>query len=395
MRFKGFDGEWERRKMRDIAEVNPKDELPELFEYVDLESVVGIEMVTHRTETRLSAPSRAQRLARKGDLFYQTVRPYQKNNYLFEDGSKHYVFSTGYAQLRPRCDGYFLLALVQDSRFVISVLTLCTGTSYPAISATDLVDVEVIMPKGLPEQAAIGTFFKCLDEQITQKGKRLEKTRNIKAALLEKMFPEHGKSVPEVRGKGFAGEWNRQKLGDIAVFSKGVGYSKNDLCEKGTPIILYGRLYTNYETVMTHIDTFVVPKQNSVYSNGDEILIPASGETAEDISRASAVLKTGIILGGDLNIVRLPLALFDTVFLSLMFFTRVVSNELGRRAQGKTIVHVHSSDLQTLYLLIPPKAEQAAIGVFFRKLDSLITLYEQELEKLKQIKLAMLERMFV
>ncbi|MDD3588344.1 MAG: restriction endonuclease subunit S [Thermoguttaceae bacterium] len=188
VRFKGFDGEWERRKMRDIAEVNPKDELPELFEYVDLESVVGIEMVTHRTETRLSAPSRAQRLARKGDLFYQTVRPYQKNNYLFEDGSKHYVFSTGYAQLRPRCDGYFLLALVQDSRFVISVLTLCTGTSYPAISATDLVDVEVIMPKGLPEQAAIGVFFRKLDSLITLYEQELEKLKQIKLAMLERMF---------------------------------------------------------------------------------------------------------------------------------------------------------------------------------------------------------------
>ena len=111
---------------------NPKDELPQTFEYVDLESVVGTEMLSHRTEVKSSAPSRAQRLAHTGDLFYQTVRPYQKNNYLFEKPDNNYVFSTGYAQMRPYVDGYFLLSLVQSERFVKVVLDNCTGTSYPA-----------------------------------------------------------------------------------------------------------------------------------------------------------------------------------------------------------------------------------------------------------------------
>ena len=83
--------------------------MPSVFEYVDLESVVGTEMVSHRTEKRESAPSRAQRVASKGDIFYQTVRPYQKNNYLFDKDDTNYVFSTGYAQLRTTIHGgYFL-----------------------------------------------------------------------------------------------------------------------------------------------------------------------------------------------------------------------------------------------------------------------------------------------
>lgn len=77
---------WEQRKLGELALFNPKDELPQTFEYVDLESVVGTEMLSHRTEVKSFAPSRAQRLAHTGDLFYQTVRPYQKNNYLFENG---------------------------------------------------------------------------------------------------------------------------------------------------------------------------------------------------------------------------------------------------------------------------------------------------------------------
>ena len=92
IRFAGFTDAWEQRKLREVAVFNPKAELPDVFEYVDLESVVGTEMLSHRTETKHTAPSRAQRLAQTGDLFYQTVRPYQKNNYLFEKPDKHYVF---------------------------------------------------------------------------------------------------------------------------------------------------------------------------------------------------------------------------------------------------------------------------------------------------------------
>ena len=106
-----FDFSWEQRKLGELALFNPKDELPRTFEYVDLESVVGTEMLSHRTEVKSSAPSRAQRLAHTGDLFYQTVRPYQKNNYLFEKPDNNYVFSTGYAQMRPYVDGYFCSAL--------------------------------------------------------------------------------------------------------------------------------------------------------------------------------------------------------------------------------------------------------------------------------------------
>ena len=158
---------WEQRKLGDLAVFNPKAELPDVFEYVDLESVVGTEMLSHRTELKRTAPSRAQRLAQTGDLFYQTVRPYQKNNYLFEKPDKHYVFSTGYAQMRPFVDGRFLLCLVQNDRFVKAVLDNCTGTSYPAINSNDLAEIEVYSPGNPQEQRQIGDFFKNIDNIIT------------------------------------------------------------------------------------------------------------------------------------------------------------------------------------------------------------------------------------
>ena len=158
---------WEQRKLGDLAVFNPKTDLPDEFEYVDLESVVGTEMLSHRTESKRTAPSRAQRLAQTGDLFYQTVRPYQKNNYLFEKPDRNYVFSTGYAQMRPVTDGRFLLCLVQNECFVKVVLDNCTGTSYPAINSNDLAQIDVYAPRLPQEQRQIGNFFKYIDTLIT------------------------------------------------------------------------------------------------------------------------------------------------------------------------------------------------------------------------------------
>ena len=117
IRLDGFKEEWEVKKLRKVVQINPKSELPEKFKYIDLESVVGTRINKIREE---SAPTRAQRLAEKGDIFYQTVRPYQKNNYLFKLDDVDYVFSSGYAQLRPKrtsCDSDFLLTLLQDNKF--------------------------------------------------------------------------------------------------------------------------------------------------------------------------------------------------------------------------------------------------------------------------------------
>jgi len=159
--------DWEQRKLNEVAEFNPKSELPDEFEYVDLESVVGTEMISHRTETKDSAPSRAQRLAQPGDVFFQTVRPYQKNNYLFSKLDNNYVFSTGYAQMRPNIDTAFLMSFLQTDSFVKIVLDNCTGTSYPAINSSDLSNLEISLPKSFEEQKKVGKTIISIDNLIT------------------------------------------------------------------------------------------------------------------------------------------------------------------------------------------------------------------------------------
>ena len=190
IRIEGFEGEWEKLKLRDVVHTNPKSELPENFKYIDLESVVGTRINKIREERKESAPSRAQRLAKKGDVFYQTVRPYQKNNYLFKLDEIDYVFSTGYAQLRPifkRCDSDFLLILLQNNRFLSKVLDRCTGTSYPAINVNDLIEILIAIPS-YDEQQAIGSYFSNLDNLIAAHQEKISQLETLKKKLLQDMF---------------------------------------------------------------------------------------------------------------------------------------------------------------------------------------------------------------
>lgn len=167
LRFPGFTDAWEQRKLGSIAIINPKSELPEQFKYIDLESVVGTSLLGYSVVERENAPSRAQRLAIEGDVFYQTVRPYQRNNYLYEETDQDYVFSTGYAQLRTSLDSYFLLTLLQNDNFVKIVLDNCTGTSYPAINSSSLAKIPISTPKSIDETIKIGNIFRKLDKFIT------------------------------------------------------------------------------------------------------------------------------------------------------------------------------------------------------------------------------------
>ncbi|WP_296962144.1 restriction endonuclease subunit S [uncultured Dialister sp.] len=201
------------------------------------------------------------------------------------------------------------------------------------------------------------------------------------------------RKVPALRFQGFTDGWEENKLGKMTVFSKGSGYSKSDLQDHGTPIVLYGRLYTNYEILISHIDTFVEPKQGAVYSQGVEVIVPASGETAEDISRASVIGRKGVIIGGDLNILY-PNKLLDPVFLAITISNGKAHEDMAKRAQGKTVGHLHNDDLAQIKLFYPSISEQKQIGVFFQKIDVDILLLKNKLDKLQVFKKSMLEKMF-
>ena len=258
-----------------------------------------------------------------------------------------------------------------------------------------LLEAQYLFPN-LREQQKIASAFRSLDALIADRKSAVEKLQTLKKAMLEKMFPRAGAKVPEVRFKGCEGEWKEKRLGDSVRFAKGKGYSKSDIQEEGTPLFLYGRMYTDYQIEVDRVDTFCVQRNGSVLSVGNEVVCPASGETAEDIACASAVKEKGIVLGGDLNIL-VPHANsgLDPTFLAMSLTYGSGRAKIVERAQGKTVVHIHNSDLEDVVVLSPSLLEQRKIGAYFRSLDALISARQEEVGKLKDLKKALLDRMFV
>ena len=200
-------------------------------------------------------------------------------------------------------------------------------------------------------------------------------------------------NTPEIRFEGFTDPWEQRKLGELCTFSKGHGYSKADIRDAGTPLILYGRLYTQYESRIEEVDTFTVEQDGSILSRGNEVIVPASGETAEDIAVASSVRRSGIILGGDLNVVT-PTGKLDPDYTALAITYSKAHDDLAKRAQGKSVVHVHGNDIAEVEISYPSESEQKRISSVVLNLDSLITLHQRKYDKLCTVKKSMLDKMF-
>ena len=199
---------------------------------------------------------------------------------------------------------------------------------------------------------------------------------------------------PKIRLKGFTREWNETTIGEIAAFSKGRGYSKSDLKTQGNPIILYGRLYTNYASTIKEVDTFATLQKGSVLSKGNEVIIPASGETPEDIAIASYVQQQGVILGGDLNVLTFDSTKINPAFAAIGISNSKTHTELSGYAQGKSVVHLHNGNIAKGHLTYPSVEEQESIISYINSLDSLIQSTTKKIESLKQVKAASLQSMF-
>ena len=369
IRFKGFAEDWEQRKLSEVVTINPKTELPDEFKYVDLESVVGTNLLGFQVIKKENAPSRAQRLASYGDVFYQTVRPYQRNNYLFENVDKDMVFSTGYAQLRSKLDSYFLLTLVQNENFVKVVLDNCTGTSYPAINGSELGKITVQIPSNEVEANQIGKVFRGIDKSITLHQRKLEKLKLAKKALLQKLFPKNGSQFPEIRFKGFTDAWEQRELSSLTEYI-GTGKSQFAIKEFGEYAILGSTNVIGYDDAYDY--------------DGNFILTARVGANAGQLYQYSGKVKITD----------------NTVFLmsdrSQFIYYTLTHFDLRRLSFGTGQPLVKSSELQKLKLCVPvSKSEQEKIGEIFNNIDNIITLHQRKLDKLQEVKKGLLQKMFV
>ena len=178
-------------------------------------------------------------------------------------------------------------------------------------------------------------------------------------------------NAPNLRFPGFSGEWKESLLQDVATLSKGAGISKEQLSKEGNPCILYGELYTKYNSeVITEIYSRTnVDLKNLVLSKKNDVIIPSSGETAIDISTARCVPFDNIFLGGDLNIIRLNG--HDGRFLSYQL-NGVRRLDVAKVAQGVSVVHLYGESLRRLKVRFPRNEEQEKIAAFMTVVDERI-----------------------
>ena len=415
IRFQGYTDDWEQRKFDEVfdctipnntlsrSELNYESGSVRNIHYGDIlikyGSIVDVRNDEIPFATGKSSDDFKGALLQDGDIIIADTAEDETTGKACEIGNSQgldIVSGLHTMVCRPRNKmalGYLGYYLNSDA-YHNQLLPLMQGIKVLSLSRTNVQKTMVCYPKRQSEQQLIADCFRNLDNLITLHQRKYDKLTKVKRSMLEKMFPKNGATVPEIRFKGFSDAWEQRKAMDIADYSKGNGYSKSDLVDIGTPIILYGRLYTKYQFAISEVDTFAIPKDGSVYSQGNEVIIPASGETAEDIARASAIEKSGVLLGGDLNILR-PFSFINPLFLALAISSGEPQKELAKKAQGKSVVHIHNSDIQEVSISFPTRAEQDRIVAVFRNLDNLITLHQRKLEKLKQIKQSMLNNMFI
>ena len=196
---------------------------------------------------------------------------------------------------------------------------------------------------------------------------------------------EHNKlNVPNLRFKEFEGEWKEERLAGIADLYKGTGISKDQLSDDGEPCILYGELYTKYksETIREVISKTNIDNTKLVRSKANDVIIPCSGETAEDIATARCVLNGNILLGGDLNIIRLHG--YDGAFMSYQLNGRR-KYDIAKVAQGVSVVHLYGEHLKGVKTINPCLEEQKKIANLLSIIDERIATQNKIIDKLQSL----------
>ena len=254
-----------------------------------------------------------------------------------------------------------------------------------------LSDLHICTPK-LEEQQKIGQFFQELDNLITLHQRMLSKIKNLKQAMLEKMFPKNGSNVPEIRFAGFTDAWEQRKLTDEVELYSGLTYSPNDVIKESGTLVLRSSNIKNGEIVSAdnvYVQPSVVNSAN--VKVGDIIIVVRNGSRTLIGKHAQVKAKMdNTVIGAFMTGMRSSNSAFTNVLLSTPVFDSEVEKNLGA-----TINQITNGMFQNMQFMFPSTAEQMIIGHYFTHLDNLITLHQRKYEKLNNLKKACLEKMLV
>lgn len=366
-RFKGYTEPWEELILGEVSEilaggdVNKKKlkktgEFPVIGNGLVNEGILGY----YDFEYRISAP--AVTVTGRGDVGFAKAR------------FKNFTPVVRLLVVKYEGNSVFL----ENSLNLKNVYVESTGV--PQLTVPQLGKYIIKIPN-LDEQNLIGSFFKNLDKQIDKQGKKVEKLKNLKKAYLSEMFPAEGELSPKRRFKGFTEPWEEKKLEEVTVITMGQSpSSKNYSVNPSDYILVQGNLDMNNGKVIPRIWTCEVTKIAEKYDLLLSVRAPV-GDIA--ITDYNVVIGRGVaaIKGNDY---------IYQYFVKLKF-----DNYWKNISSGSTFDSINSEDIRFLKIKIPCEKEQKLIGSFFKKLDDEINLEQKKLEKLKQLKQAYLEEMFV
>jgi len=199
-------------------------------------------------------------------------------------------------------------------------------------------------------------------------------------------------NVPKLRFPGFSGEWEKIELGRMGTFMKGSAIGKKDLAKNGEPCILYGELYTKYgETVKEVLSKTNNATNSMLRSKHGDVLIPSSGETASDIATCTCVLVDNVLIGGDINLFRGTSA--NGIFISYAL-NHKRNDEIARLAQGASVVHIYSKQLEKVLMPTPTLPEQTKIANFLVLCDKKIEKQSEKVAALEEYKKGLMQKIF-
>ncbi|HKK81222.1 MAG TPA: restriction endonuclease subunit S [Prolixibacteraceae bacterium] len=420
LRFPEFEGEWEKKRLNEISKINPSNQnLPEWFIYIDLESVKQGLLIKEELILKKEAPSRAQRLLKKGDILFQMVRPYQKNNYFFNE-NKVAVASTGYAQIRTEQNNEFLYQFLHTDEFVKKALLRCTGTSYPAINSNDLSNISIKYPT-LPEQQKIASFLTAVDEKLTALKKKKELLEQYKKGVMQGIFSQNQQSLnhdlpdshdehdlksgkssqsqksrfrqlrfKDENGKEFP-NWQKIKLGELTIK---VG-KKN---KENIPYPVYS--INNKEGFLPQSDQFEGMDSNNRGYDISMYKIIGKNTFAYNPAR----INVGSIgFSGELHdiIISSLYVCFKTRteledgYLMHYLNTFDFNKSVLRNVEGGVRDYLFYENFSNIKIPLPSNKEQTKIANFLTAIDNKINQCQQQIEATSQWKKGLLQKMFV
>ncbi|WP_302568618.1 restriction endonuclease subunit S, partial [Adlercreutzia equolifaciens] len=378
LRFEGFTDPWEQRKLGEYLCVSAETNKAYEFSREDVLSVSGEYGVVNQVEFQgrsfAGANVSGYGILRTGDLVY-TKSPLKTNPYgiIKANLGRSGIVSTLYAtyktknEANPRfIDVYFSLN-PRVNRYLYPLVNKGAKNDMK-VSAENAIRGYVVFPS-LTEQAEIGALFAKIDSLIALHQRKYEKLKTVKQSLLEKMFPKEGEDVPELRFEGFTDPWEQRKLGEVVDVHNGKDYKH--LKPGSIPVYGTGGL-------MTYVD-------DALSKNEDAVGVGRKG-TIDQPYKLRAPFWTV-----DTLFYAVPKAGNDIEFV-LCCFQRI---NWKAKDESTGLPSLSKSAINNTRLLTPRSGEQVRIGALFAKIDSLIALHQRELEILKNLKKALLEKMFV